>query len=425
MKLIDKYIFKSITPNFLLGILIFSLVNLIQFLYDLVSFAIEHDIPTVKIFTLLFYILPFVMTFTIPIGVLMGVLLTMGELSGNYEIVAMRTNGLPMINIFRPAVLFGVMVMVFHLFFFQYILPWGNKNYVITKYELLRRNPTLEIASKKKFIAGDIEIQVERTDTKKQIFHKLKIINNKDNLLLIAEEGFFLQKDEKLNAFPLVLKNVIGLPYIRRDIDKNTVQDFYHTMTLYINDFDIKKIMPRGAEMEGIIEVIRNIKKVELANIVAEMKTYHNAMQQYYDAASTEDMMSKTTDANQIQSMKTMITQMKLSAANHKRDALEKMRSVITPKNDIYILHRKFSYAVCAILMALLASPLGIINKRKGKEIAFGFGILMYVVYNSLLTTGNFAWQFGYMSPIAGAWLPNMVIALIIVLINYLKIKKM
>ena len=179
---------------------------------------------------LLVYIIPFVMTFTIPVGVLIGILLAMGELSANGEIVAMRANGIKIPDIFKPCVFFGMVIALFHIFFFQTILPWGNTRYVTEKIEIMRRNPTLEIAAKKQFSEGEMEIRIESADVKKQIFYGVRVVNFKDNLLLMASEGYFMPKDEKTNSFPLVLKNVIGLPYIFKTPEKNMTQHFYREM---------------------------------------------------------------------------------------------------------------------------------------------------------------------------------------------------
>ena len=75
--------------------------------------------------------------------------------------------------------------------------------------------------------------------------------------------------------------------------------------------------------------------------------------------------------------------------------------------------------------MAFLALPLGMVHRRRGKEVALGIGVLVVITYQSLLAAGNFGWKLEYFSPYAGAWFPNIVIALIVGLISYLKLKKL
>lgn len=420
--IINRYIIKTIIPNAILGVSIFTIMNLIRFLYDLIALTIEKDVPLHKTLLLLVYITPYVMTFTIPLGVLMGILLAMGELSANQEIVAMRTNGISLLSIFKPAILFGFFVMILHLLFFQYILPWGNRSYVLTKAEILRKNPALEIASKKQYSEGENDLRIERFDSKTNRFYGVRIVNFKENLLFLAEEGYFEPKIEEINAFPLVLKNVTSIPYVFREVDQNLSQNFYQELRIYIKDFDIQKIIPKGSQMEGILEVIEMIEKAKLVNIVGEMKSFHIIIKRRVDIHSIYKKLEQSNNPMEIQKLKDQLNMLQLSIKNDEKQ-IQGLRDNILPKNDVYILHQKLAFAASAVLMALLAGPLGLINRRKGKEIAFGIGFVMFVFYESLLTAGNFGWQLGYVSPIFGAWFPNIVVGIIIILITYFRLR--
>lgn len=423
--LIHRYIIRIIFPNFLLGIGIFSIIHLIQYLYDLISMTIEKDVPLFKVLPLLVYIIPFVMTFTIPVGVLIGILLAMGELSANGEIVAMRANGIKIPDIFKPCVFFGMVIALFHIFFFQTILPWGNTRYVTEKIEIMRRNPTLEIAAKKQFSEGEMEIRIESADVKKQIFYGVRVVNFKDNLLLMASEGYFMPKDEKTNSFPLVLKNVIGLPYIFKTPEKNMTQHFYREMTVQVQDFDIQKVIPRGAQMEGILELMARIKKMKAINQVAEIRNFHAIAKRMYEIEKLKaEIRALESDPLQVQN-KVQTLNMFIATLKNQESQIPVLRAGILPKHEVYLLHQKFSYATSAVLMAFLALPLGMVHRRRGKEVALGIGVLVVITYQSLLAAGNFGWKLEYFSPYAGAWFPNIVIALIVGLISYLKLKKL
>jgi lipopolysaccharide export system permease protein len=420
--IIKRYIMRIIFPNFLLGVIIFSIINLIQYLYEFISLSIEKNVPVTKVFKLLVYIIPFLMTFTIPVGVLIGVLLAMGELSANNELVAMRTNGLTIPDIFRPCLLFALIVAVCHILFFQWVLPWGNKNYVMAKYEMLRKNPTLEISTKKEFSEGEIEIRVERSEVKEQKFYGVRVVNFKENLIFIASEAQFLPKRKDLNAFPFLMKNVTAMPYVFRDPETKVSQHFYKSLKLYIKDIDIKKVIPKGSQLEGILALYERIQKMKLTNVVAEIKNYHNLVEKQAELNQVQNEIKTIRDPQKLQEKINRSKILSLNIKNQK-EHLSNLRDNIAPKNETYLLHRKFSYAASAILLAFLAVPLGMVNRRRGKEVAFGIGVLVVVGYNSLLIGGNFSWKLGYVSPVFGAWLPNVVIAMVIVVITYLKMR--
>jgi len=421
--IIQKYIIRKIFPNFLVGVLIFTIVNLIQYLYDFISFAIEKNVPLTKVFQLLYYIIPFLMTFTIPVGVLIGVLLTMGELSSTDEITAMRINGLFMKDILKPCLFFGIIITVFHLLFFQYILPWGNKKYVMTRYEMLRKNPTLEINKTKQFSDEEMDIKIENIDVKTQMFYGIRVINSKDNMLFIAREGKFLEKDKDKNAFPFFMKDVFAIPYVIRDVKEEMYQQFYKTLTIYIKDINIENVEFRGGELDNFTELYNRIKELKMINIVAEIKVFHEIVKKNFELLNIDSILKKETDLSKIQDYINRANIIKLNI-QQLNDQLLSARMNVMPKNEVFLFQRKISYAISSILMVFLALPLGIVRARRGKEVALGIGVVIIILYNGLLIAGNFGWKLNYISPVMGAWLPNIIIFPLTIILNYLKFYK-
>jgi len=421
--IIQKYIMKKVFPNFLIGILIFTIVNLIQYLYDFIAFAIEKDVPLIKVFQLLYYIIPFLMTFTIPVGVLIGILLTMGELSSNNEITAMRINGLSMKDIVKPCLIFGVLVVIFHILFFQYILPWGNRNYVMTRYEMLKKNPTLEISKKREFSDEEMDIKIENVDVSTQRFIGIRVINNKDNILFIAREGKILEKDKSRNAFPFYMQDVFAIPYVIRDIRDDMYQQFYKNLTIYIKDVTLENVEFRGGELDSLTDLYKKIQELKLVNIIAEMRLYHEVVRKNNELLNIDYILKTETDPLKIQDYINRANIIKLNI-QQLSNQVKNSRDNITPKNEVFLLQRKFSYAVGSILMVFLAIPLGIVRARRGKEVALGIGVIVVVIYNGLLIAGNFGWKLGYVSPVIGAWLPNIFIFPLTIFLNYLKFYK-
>lgn len=421
--IINRYIIRVIIPNFLLGLAIFCIINLIQYLFELIPLFVEKDVPFGTVMKLLLYIIPFIMTFTVPAAVLMGIILAVGELSSNSEVIAMRTNGISMPNIFKPAIFFGLMVALLHILFFQFVLPWGNKNFILTKHKIIQKNPTVEISNKKKLTEGNYEIRVERSDTKTKTFYNIKIVNFKENLIFISDKGQLMDKDETNNVFPLVLRNVIGLPYVFSKTEKNMNLLFYEEMRLFIKDIDIKKVIPKGAQLEGITELIDTIREKKLIGTVSEIKAFHNLARkerELLDADLALAAMSEPEEKQKQLNLKKMLA----ASVNSLKNSVKNLRSRIKPESEVYFLHRKFSYAISALLMAFLAAPLGLIKRRKGKEIAFGLGFIVFFLYNGILIAGNVGFERKFVSPEFAAWFPNVAILLIIGVVGYLKIRK-
>jgi lipopolysaccharide export system permease protein len=94
MRILDRYIVREIFRHALLGLLVFTFVFFVPQLVRLMELAVRHTGNGEQVLQLFFSILPAVLTFTVPMAVLIGVLLGLGRMSGDSEIIAMTALGI-------------------------------------------------------------------------------------------------------------------------------------------------------------------------------------------------------------------------------------------------------------------------------------------------------------------------------------------
>lgn len=102
MRLLDKYISREVASHAFLGLAVFTFVFFVPQLVRLMDLVVRHSggIGTV---TLLFLCtLPPALTFTIPMAVLVGVLIGLGRLSADSEIVALHALGISLRRLLLP-----------------------------------------------------------------------------------------------------------------------------------------------------------------------------------------------------------------------------------------------------------------------------------------------------------------------------------
>jgi lipopolysaccharide export LptBFGC system permease protein LptF len=264
MKIITKYIVKEIVPNFFLGLIFFSLIMIIMEIFKLVAYHVEKNVPIADVAKLFIYTLPYTFALTIPIGVLVGTLLAISRLSADSEVVAMRANGISLLKIFVPTFIFGLIISVAHISFFQYVLPWGNRNYVITRIQIFKKNPTVELSENNSFTQGNISIQADGVNPDTRELEIVRITDtSRDGHILYAQRGEFLDKDYERNAYPLKLYNVSIYPsyHTRSERNKdNTFEEKYNEeVTLYIEDQVDTGIEPQGSKIDSITELYEKI----------------------------------------------------------------------------------------------------------------------------------------------------------------------
>lgn len=108
VNLLDRHIFKSVllTCAGAVGLFAFVLMlgNLIR---DLLPFLLSGQLSVATFVRLVGMLIPAVAIYALPMGMLTGVLLTLGRLSADSEITAMRAAGLSLARIARPVLILG------------------------------------------------------------------------------------------------------------------------------------------------------------------------------------------------------------------------------------------------------------------------------------------------------------------------------
>ena len=102
MRLLDKYIGREVTMHSLLGLAVFTFVLFIQYLAILTELIVRHSSDLLTTLVLFLCTLPPLLTFTLPMSVLVGVLIGLGRMSADSEIIALHACGISLRRVLRP-----------------------------------------------------------------------------------------------------------------------------------------------------------------------------------------------------------------------------------------------------------------------------------------------------------------------------------
>jgi lipopolysaccharide export system permease protein len=110
VNLLDRYIFKSVLYTCLAAVGLFTFVVVLpNVVKDLLGPWLSGRLDTPAFLRLLGMLFPFAISFALPMGMLTGVLLTLGRLSADSEITAMRASGVSVTRIARPVLLLAAL----------------------------------------------------------------------------------------------------------------------------------------------------------------------------------------------------------------------------------------------------------------------------------------------------------------------------
>jgi LPS export ABC transporter permease LptF/LPS export ABC transporter permease LptG len=102
MRLINRYICREVCSHALLGLVIFTFVFFIPQLVRLMEFVVRHSASPGRLALLFLCTFPRVLTFTLPIAVLVGVLIGLGRMSADSELIALSALGVGLRRVLLP-----------------------------------------------------------------------------------------------------------------------------------------------------------------------------------------------------------------------------------------------------------------------------------------------------------------------------------
>ena len=138
MRILTRYILREVVTYALLGGLLFTFVLFMRYLLTLMELAIRGAASFEDIARVTAYLLPNLLTLTIPMAVLVGILLGLSRLSSDSEITAMRASGMGVTSFIRVVSIFTVFAWAAGLANTLYIAPHAAAS--LLQFEEQRKN---------------------------------------------------------------------------------------------------------------------------------------------------------------------------------------------------------------------------------------------------------------------------------------------
>src|SRR5438034_6446327 len=147
-RILDRYIFKEILFPFLIALVALTFVAFLAFSREigwLLELIVRQSATTSEIWALSVAILPNVLTFTIPMAVLVGILTGFGRMSSDSEAIAFRAAGVSMKRLLFPVMIVGVMAWAANLGLTVWIAPRTAAHLRDLKYDIAVKQVSLEL----------------------------------------------------------------------------------------------------------------------------------------------------------------------------------------------------------------------------------------------------------------------------------------
>ena len=352
MKILRKYILKEIFVMFTLSLVIFTFTLVVGNIVQLAELVINKGVDITLVGKLFLYLIPFLLSYTIPMSILASTLLVFGRMSSDNEITAMRATGINLYTLSIPLIILGLLFSLFSIILNDLVIPEMHfaSRKIIKNIGLKTPAAYLESGTFIKSFKGYI-IFIHEID--KNRFKGIRIYQpqeDRSTRTIIADRGEFIT---------LANQNAVKLKLINGTSDEPN---------------------PRNPA---------NFYKLNY-------KTYYVTLNVDEAIAQTNYTEKKPKEMN-FQEIKGEIQRLG-------------MQHIDTPAL-ITEFHRKISISFASIVFVIIGIPLGIFTRRGEKSIQFAIALGVIVVYY-LLMAGAIAISLkGIGHPALWMYLPNITLA--------------
>ena len=373
VNLLDRYIFKSVLFTCAAAVGLFTFVvalpNVVQ---DLLGPWLAGQLDTPAFLRLIGLLFPFAISFALPIGMLTGVLLTLGRLSADSEITAMRASGISVARLARPVFILAVLCAVLAVYVNFDSMPRARVQFHRELAEAVRANP-LRLIVPKTFIRDFAGYVIYIGEQDGPVFRDIWLweldAQRRVRRVVHADSGR-IDYDEASNSLIPTLDNAKV-----EDRDSRDPEDFSRS--------------PRAASVERAEEVRISLDRLFSRNgirVKTEWLTYPELR----------------------------AAQARLAAdPNPAPNAAATATAPVDPQREILkielIVQEKFNLSLAVFSFALLGVPLGIKVSRRETSANLGIALLLVLGYYFLTVMVKWLDQNPEYRPELLFWLPNVL----------------
>jgi LPS export ABC transporter permease LptG/LPS export ABC transporter permease LptF len=353
MKILDRYIFKEILFPTLIALVALTFVALLAFTREigsLLEVIVRQSATMSEIWAISVAILPNVLTFTIPMAVLVGILTGFGRMSSDTESVAFRAAGVSMTRLLVPVLLLATPALVADVVLTVWIAPQTAAHLRDLKHDMAVKQVSLELKprvfneSLTNLILYVQDVAPEGTTWRGIMLADMS--KPDDPRVTFARSGTLVRDDEH-RAFQLTLTN--GSTHVVSPLSPSR----YSFSRFPTTTFSIP--MPEAPPKPERPAISETSTRTLLDHVEAGTAT---------SAEHTE-------------------------------------------------FQRRVALPFACLVFALVGLPLGVSTTRGSKSMGLVLSLILMLVYYLAFIGGTRIADNGQFSPVAGAWVPNLIFALL------------
>jgi lipopolysaccharide export system permease protein len=347
------HILKELYSPFILGLLVFTFILLTNRILKLMELVVNKGIGLGEVIKLIVFLLPSFLVLTIPMSILLAILIALGRLSADGELIALKASGVSLYQILVP---FAVLCCIGFLLtnsLTLFLLPSGNHAFRRQLFQLSQRHSEANLQERifNDDFAG-LVIYINEIPGSGKPMRGILISDKRESdvpSLIIGEEGIIISDQKEMKVTLRLFNGSIH----------RSAKDFksYQQATFKVYDMNL-----------------------QLSD---------------EDSGGDTDVKYSELEASALMAL----------AAERKKENKSAIK-ILTE------LHKRFAFPCACFMLGLVGIPLGAYRKKGTRSYGFVLCIVVLFLYYFFLNLGESLAKRGVLYPALGIWMPNMILGL-------------
>jgi LPS export ABC transporter permease LptG/LPS export ABC transporter permease LptF len=376
---IDRLMIREILPPTALGFMTYTFMVVMRGIFNLIEQILVRGVAMKDALQVLLITLPHIVVLTIPMSFLFGVLLAVGRMNAENEIVAMQAGGIPAKRLLRPIVALGILLALLNGYLYLVVIPGSGRELRELKVRLFADAKNL----------GRIEPGVFH----EQLPNVLLYLRNAD-----ADTGewrdvlFFDSSDPGEERLTLAKRGRM----VTAGVDSK----------------------PTTGEMPEVEQWIRLEEVVTHQFSRSDPKTYriNRTQSQLFrpniGGGGTVRFRLGMAERETTELI-TFLRGGSLSSSDDSEVPVDERDIAVERRHAAVELNKRLAIPFACVVFAFLALPLGVGARSGGRGRGFVVSVGVVLVYYLVANQGEIMAMEGRVSPWVGIWLPNIVLMLV------------
>jgi len=378
---VDRLIVREVVPPTILGFITYTFLIVMRGIYSLIEQVLVRGVSFADAGKVLLTTIPHVVILTIPMSFLFGVLLAIGRMNADSELVALQAGGIPIRRLLRPIVILGLLLSAVNGYLYLEVIPRSSRELRDLKVRLFASAKNL----------GRIDPRVFHEEIPNVLLYVREVDNDSGEWRNILFFDSSSPGEERLTLAKRGQMVTAGLPGM---VDANLASGEPPEMERWIRLEDVVTHQFIRAEPETY-RVNRNRSQLIRPNTKSQGKVRYRLSMGERD---TGDLVS-------------FVRGGEFEAADTERESEED--TGLRRRLASIELNKRLAIPFACTVFALLALPLGVGTGSGGRGRGFVVSIAVVLVYYLVGNQGEMLAIEGRVAPWIGIWLPNIVLTIV------------